>query len=172
MTTFATNVMGTVNVLEAVRTSDTVKACVVVTSDKCYENREWQQGYVETDAMGGHDMNRNYEGLDFRAGYGSTSDGQGDNESLRSRTARSSASSGTSSARSRSANRSDRVRPARARRLVPALRHRREPGRGRLGNTSVPQRLVLPNVYSRQHTPAGKIGRRATRPGGLVNTFT
>lgn len=55
VTTFATNVMGTVNVLEAVRTSDTVKACVVVTSDKCYENREWQQGYVETDAMGGHD---------------------------------------------------------------------------------------------------------------------
>jgi CDP-glucose 4,6-dehydratase len=53
--TFATNVMGTVNVLEAVRTSDTVKACVVVTSDKCYENREWQQGYVETDTMGGHD---------------------------------------------------------------------------------------------------------------------
>ena len=55
VSTFATNVMGTVNVLEAVRTSDTVKACVVVTSDKCYENREWQQGYVETDAMGGHD---------------------------------------------------------------------------------------------------------------------
>lgn len=53
--TFATNVMGTVNVLEAVRNSDTVKASVVVTSDKCYENREWQQGYVESDAMGGHD---------------------------------------------------------------------------------------------------------------------
>ncbi len=53
--TFATNVMGTVNVLEAVRSTDSVKACVVVTSDKCYENREWQRGYVETDAMGGHD---------------------------------------------------------------------------------------------------------------------
>jgi len=47
--------MGTVNVLEAVRHSDTAKVCVVVTSDKCYENREWQRGYVETDPMGGHD---------------------------------------------------------------------------------------------------------------------
>lgn len=53
--TFATNVMGTVNVLEAVRTSDTVQACVVVTSDKCYENREWERGYTELDAMGGYD---------------------------------------------------------------------------------------------------------------------
>jgi CDP-glucose 4,6-dehydratase len=53
--TFATNVMGTVNVLEATRASDTAKVCVVVTSDKCYENREQQQGYVETDAMGGYD---------------------------------------------------------------------------------------------------------------------
>jgi CDP-glucose 4,6-dehydratase len=53
--TFETNVMGTVNVLEAFRTSDTAKVCVVVTSDKCYENREQQKGYVETDAMGGHD---------------------------------------------------------------------------------------------------------------------
>jgi CDP-glucose 4,6-dehydratase len=53
--TFATNVMGTVNVLEAVRHSDTAKVCVVITSDKCYENREWQRGYLESDAMGGHD---------------------------------------------------------------------------------------------------------------------
>jgi len=53
--TWETNVMGTVNVLEAVRTSPSVRGCVVVTSDKCYENREWPWGYRETEAMGGHD---------------------------------------------------------------------------------------------------------------------
>ncbi|HNY29703.1 MAG TPA: CDP-glucose 4,6-dehydratase [Fibrobacteria bacterium] len=53
--TWETNVMGTVNLLEAVRKSPSVKACVVVTSDKCYENREWPWGYRETEAMGGHD---------------------------------------------------------------------------------------------------------------------
>ncbi len=53
--TYATNVMGTVNLLEAVRQSDTVRATVVVTSDKCYENREWEWGYRENEAMGGWD---------------------------------------------------------------------------------------------------------------------
>ncbi len=53
--TFETNVMGTVHLLEAVRASETARVCVVVTSDKCYENREWRRGYVETDAMGGYD---------------------------------------------------------------------------------------------------------------------
>jgi len=53
--TYATNVMGTVNVLEAVRACTDVKAVVVVTSDKCYENREWVWGYRENEAMGGHD---------------------------------------------------------------------------------------------------------------------
>ncbi|HKS27261.1 MAG TPA: CDP-glucose 4,6-dehydratase [Pyrinomonadaceae bacterium] len=55
--TYGTNVMGTVNVLEAVRRSgsDFVRAVVVVTSDKCYENREWVWGYRETESMGGHD---------------------------------------------------------------------------------------------------------------------
>lgn len=53
--TWETNVMGTVNLLEAARLCDSVKACVVVTSDKCYENREWPWGYRETEAMGGHD---------------------------------------------------------------------------------------------------------------------
>ena len=53
--TFSTNVMGTVNLLEAVRHTDTVKAVVVVTSDKCYENREWLWGYRENEAMGGDD---------------------------------------------------------------------------------------------------------------------
>ncbi len=53
--TYATNVMGTVNLLEACRTVPSVRSVVIVTSDKCYENREWERGYVETDAMGGHD---------------------------------------------------------------------------------------------------------------------
>ena len=53
--TFDTNIGGTVNILEAVRHSPNVKAIVVVTSDKCYENREWVWGYRENDPMGGHD---------------------------------------------------------------------------------------------------------------------
>jgi len=53
--TYATNVMGTVNLLEAVRACPDVKAVVVVTSDKCYENREWVWGYRENEAMGGYD---------------------------------------------------------------------------------------------------------------------
>ncbi|NMV39285.1 CDP-glucose 4,6-dehydratase [Ralstonia insidiosa] len=53
--TYATNVMGTVGMLEAARACDSVKAVVVVTTDKCYENREWPWGYRETDALGGHD---------------------------------------------------------------------------------------------------------------------
>lgn len=53
--TYATNVMGTVHLLDAVRACDTVRAVVVVTSDKCYENREWPWGYRENEPMGGHD---------------------------------------------------------------------------------------------------------------------
>ncbi|MEK9942236.1 MAG: CDP-glucose 4,6-dehydratase [Gammaproteobacteria bacterium] len=53
--TLSTNIMGTVNVLESARSVDSVRAMVNVTSDKCYENREWQKGYVESDPMGGHD---------------------------------------------------------------------------------------------------------------------
>jgi CDP-glucose 4,6-dehydratase len=53
--TYATNVMGTVHVLETVRQVSDVKAVVVVTSDKCYENQEWARGYRETDRLGGHD---------------------------------------------------------------------------------------------------------------------
>lgn len=53
--TFATNVMGTVNVLEACRDLEGLKAIVVVTTDKCYQNREWPWGYREIDALGGHD---------------------------------------------------------------------------------------------------------------------
>lgn len=53
--TFETNIMGTVNVLEACRNTPSVKAVVVVSSDKCYENREQMEGYSENDPMGGHD---------------------------------------------------------------------------------------------------------------------
>lgn len=53
--TFATNVMGTVNLLEAARSVPGVQAIVVVTSDKCYENVGAQRGYRETDPMGGYD---------------------------------------------------------------------------------------------------------------------
>ncbi len=53
--TFATNVMGTVNLLEACRLVPGLKAIVNVTSDKCYDNREWVWGYRENDPMGGHD---------------------------------------------------------------------------------------------------------------------
>lgn len=53
--TFTSNVMGTINVLEASRESGTVRAIVNVTSDKCYENRGWSWGYREIDAVGGYD---------------------------------------------------------------------------------------------------------------------
>ena len=53
--TFGTNVMGTVHLLEACRRSESVRAVVVVTSDKCYENREWVRPYRESDPMGGYD---------------------------------------------------------------------------------------------------------------------
>lgn len=53
--TFATNIMGTANLLEAVRHAPQVKAVVIVTTDKCYENREWAYAYRENDSLGGHD---------------------------------------------------------------------------------------------------------------------
>jgi CDP-glucose 4,6-dehydratase len=52
---FATNVMGTVNLLEAVRQSETVEAVVSITTDKCYENQEWIWPYRENDRLGGYD---------------------------------------------------------------------------------------------------------------------
>ena len=60
--TYATNVMGTVHVLEAARHAGSVKAIVNVTSDKCYENREWIWGYRENEPMGGHDPYSNSKG--------------------------------------------------------------------------------------------------------------
>lgn len=53
--TYTTNVMGTVNVLEAARKCTNLKAIVSVTTDKCYENKEWAWGYRENEPMGGHD---------------------------------------------------------------------------------------------------------------------
>lgn len=53
--TFATNVMGTVHLLESVRQCDSVQALLCVTSDKCYENKEWYWSYRENEPMGGHD---------------------------------------------------------------------------------------------------------------------
>lgn len=53
--TYETNIMGTVNLLECVRMTPSVKVVINVTSDKCYENKEWLYGYREEDPMGGYD---------------------------------------------------------------------------------------------------------------------
>jgi len=53
--TFSTNVIGTINVLESIRHSTSVKVGIIVTSDKCYENKEWLYGYRENDRLGGKD---------------------------------------------------------------------------------------------------------------------
>ena len=60
--TYSTNVMGTVNLLEAVRNMRGVKAVVNITTDKCYENREWVWGYRENEPMGGYDPYSNSKG--------------------------------------------------------------------------------------------------------------
>jgi CDP-glucose 4,6-dehydratase len=73
--TYATNVMGTVHLLEAVRRSPGVRVVINVTSDKCYENREWPWGYRESDALGGRDPYSNSKGCSelvtaaYRASY-------------------------------------------------------------------------------------------------------
>jgi len=53
--TFETNVIGSVNILDAIRLMDCVRSVVYVTSDKCYKNLEWSWGYREVDELGGHD---------------------------------------------------------------------------------------------------------------------
>lgn len=53
--TFESNVIGTINLLDAVRQVDSIRSCVIVTSDKCYENSEWVHAYRETDPLGGYD---------------------------------------------------------------------------------------------------------------------
>ncbi len=60
--TYATNVLGTVHVLEAARHAGSVRAIVNVTTDKCYENKEWAWGYREDEPMGGHDPYSNSKG--------------------------------------------------------------------------------------------------------------
>ena len=60
--TYATNVMGAVHVLEAARHAGSVRAIVNITTDKCYENREWVWGYREDEPMGGHDPYSNSKG--------------------------------------------------------------------------------------------------------------
>lgn len=72
--TYATNVMGTVHLLEAVRHTSGVKAVVNVTTDKCYENREWAWGYRENEPMGGYDPYSNSKGCAelVTAGYRSS----------------------------------------------------------------------------------------------------
>lgn len=53
--TYAVNIMGTVSLLEAIRSTPSVRCVINVTTDKCYENREWVWGYRESEALGGHD---------------------------------------------------------------------------------------------------------------------
>ena len=78
--TYSANVMGTVHVLEAVRRMSGVRAVVVVTSDKCYDNREWVWGYRESEPMGGRDPYSNSKGCAelvvaaYRSSYFSTTD--------------------------------------------------------------------------------------------------
>ena len=55
MTTYSTNVMGSLNVLEAIRNNPNIKAAVMISSDKCYENKELSIAFKENDPMGGHD---------------------------------------------------------------------------------------------------------------------
>ena len=60
--TYSTNVMGTVNLFEAIRQTRGVKVVINVTTDKCYENREWHWGYRENEPMGGYDPYSNSKG--------------------------------------------------------------------------------------------------------------
>ena len=60
--TYATNVMGTVNLLESIRSCSNVRSVVIITTDKCYENREWVWGYRENEPMGGYDPYSNSKG--------------------------------------------------------------------------------------------------------------
>jgi len=53
--TYETNVMGTLHILEGIKSIKSVKAAIMITTDKCYENKEWEWGYRENDPMGGHD---------------------------------------------------------------------------------------------------------------------
>ena len=69
--TFSTNIMGTVNILEALRKVDSVKSVVMVTTDKVYQNKEWIYPYREPDRLGGHDpYSASKAGAEMVAGQG------------------------------------------------------------------------------------------------------
>ena len=53
--TYETNINGTINLLEALKKTSSIKAIIIITSDKVYKNNEWKYGYRENDALGGHD---------------------------------------------------------------------------------------------------------------------
>lgn len=80
--TYAANVSGTVHVLEAARRTPSVKAVVVITTDKCYENKEWIYPYRESDALGGHDPYSSSKACaelvtaSYRASFASEADGK------------------------------------------------------------------------------------------------
>lgn len=80
--TYSTNVMGTVHLLEACRQSASVKTIVNVTTDKCYENREWHWGYRESEPMGGYDPYSSSKGCSelVTSAYRSSYFGAGDDE--------------------------------------------------------------------------------------------
>ncbi len=73
--TYASNVMGTLHILEAIRSCGSVRAGVMITTDKCYQNREWEWGYRENEPMGGHDPYSSSKGCaelliaSYRASY-------------------------------------------------------------------------------------------------------
>jgi len=73
--TYASNVMGTLHILEAIRACGSVRAALMITTDKCYQNREWEWGYRENDPMGGHDPYSSSKGCaelliaSYRASY-------------------------------------------------------------------------------------------------------
>ena len=80
--TISTNVMGTANVLEALRSIKNVCTAIIITSDKCYENVEWEWGYKETDAVGGKDIYSGSKGaaeVIFHAYHQSFFSGKNDN---------------------------------------------------------------------------------------------
>lgn len=92
LNTFYTNTMGTANLLEACRMTKSVRAVVIVTSDKCYRNNEWEWGYRECDPVGGHDPYSSSKGCaelvtaSFRESF--FSPGTGDNHTALIATAR------------------------------------------------------------------------------------
>jgi CDP-glucose 4,6-dehydratase len=88
--TYDTNIGGTINLLECCRLSESVKVIVNVTSDKCYENKEWTWGYRENDALGGYDPYSSSKGCSeiitaaYRNSFFTISNGRNGNKSISS----------------------------------------------------------------------------------------